>query len=288
MIRYAIPGMYELANMNIKFLDLFFTKPNYFYDDIEIAAIYGNPQFCIWDGGRIFSKYSFSDLDNIKKIVSFYNKKFCLPIRYVFTNSILEKKHYKDRFCNKLMEIGENFYNEVVIADDNLMNYLKETYPNYSFISSTTKCLLNEKDILNELEKKDYKMICLDYNHNKNFKFLNTLSLAQKEKIEFLINPICPNGCKIRKEHYYLNSFFHLNGGKKYQLESCGIKDSNFNFNIHKNHISYNLIKEKYKPKNFTNFKIEGRTWNEKDLLLTYCDYMVKPKYKNLVLTTLL
>ena len=54
MIKYALPGMYEHANFYFNLLELKLTNPEYFYDNIEIEIIYGNPQFCIWDGGRIF------------------------------------------------------------------------------------------------------------------------------------------------------------------------------------------------------------------------------------------
>ena len=52
--------------------------------------------------------------------------------------------------------------------------------------------------------------------------------------------------------------------------------------------MTYDMIKEKYAPMGFEHFKIEGRTWNELDLALTYCEYMIKPEYKNYVLTCLI
>ena len=36
MIKYAIPGMYELANLNFKLLDIKKNNPKFFYDDVEI------------------------------------------------------------------------------------------------------------------------------------------------------------------------------------------------------------------------------------------------------------
>ena len=59
-------------------------------------------------------------------------------------------------------------------------------------------------------------MICLDYNLNKNLSFLQTLSDLEKNKCEFLINPICGVGCAYRQEHYRLNSLFSKTYGKIY------------------------------------------------------------------------
>ena len=46
MIKFAIPGMYELRELNFAYLDLMRTHPEYFYPDIKVDICYGNPQFC--------------------------------------------------------------------------------------------------------------------------------------------------------------------------------------------------------------------------------------------------
>lgn len=288
MIKYAIPAMYELADLNFRLLNIKKDQPNLFYNDIEIEISYGNPQFCIWDGGRVFSSYKQSSMDNIKNIIDTYNNTFNIPIRYVFTNNQLTPNEYHNRFCNLLMEIGANGSNEVVIADDNFMEYLKNKYPMYKYVSSTTKVITNPEEARKEINREEYKLTCLHYDLNFNFKFLNSLNEKERAKTEFLINPICPAGCQFRKDHYKLNSQMVLNYGKNYTTPWCGIIENNFYHDAHKNHMTYNIIKEKYAPMGFEHFKIEGRTWNELDLALTYCEYMVKPEYQHYVLTGLI
>lgn len=288
MIKYAIPAMYELADLNFRLLNIKKDQPNLFYNDIEIEISYGNPQFCIWDGGRVFSSYKQSSMDNIKNIIDTYNNIFNIPIRYVFTNNQLTPNEYHNRFCNLLMEIGANGSNEVVIADDNFMEYLKNKYPMYKYVSSTTKVITNPEEARKEINREEYKLTCLHYDLNFNFKFLNSLNEKERAKTEFLINPICPAGCQFRKDHYKLNSQMVLNYGKNYTTPWCGIIENNFYHDAHKNHMTYNMIKEKYVPMGFEHFKIEGRTWNELDLALTYCEYMVKPEYQHYVLTGLI
>lgn len=285
MIKYSIPGMYEHKNLNFFILALKKEHPECFYDNVEIEAVYGNPQFCIWDGGRTFSDYSQTNYEELEEIINTYNYYYEVPIRYVFTGQILEEKHYYNRFGNILMEIGNNYKNQVVLANDDFRNYLSNNYKNYDFISSTTKCILNKEDVKKELNNSNYKLVCLDYNLNKNIEFLKTFTEEEKQKTELLINAICPPGCPHRKNHYYLNSLSHLNYGKRYIMEDCYIKGSTFDINNNTHHLKYEDLVEIYEPLGFSHFKIEGRTWDDLDLLLTYCNYLIKPEWKNFVIS---
>ena len=288
MIKYSIPGFYELKELNLNFLSLMHRYPEYFYDNVEVEAVYGNPQYCIWDGGRVFNSYIQSSKEEIEELIHSYNHKFSLPIRYIFTNSLLKEEHYHNRFGNLLMELGNNFPNEVVCADDNFMKYLKEKYENYNFISSTTKCILEKEKVHEELNKEDYMRICLDYNLNHNIDFLKTFTPEEKEKTEFLVNAICEPGCTFRKKHYYLNAMSSLNYGKRYRMEYCPIKANALTPEIKQKHITYDDIVNIYEPLGFTHFKIEGRTLSPLDVLLAYCNYMVKPEYKDYIRNELL
>lgn len=287
MIKYAIPGMYELKDINFKILKMKREHPDFFYDNVDIEYCYGNPQFCIWDGGRIFGKYIHTSANEISSIIDKYNNDFNIPIRYVFTNCALKEEHYKNRFGNILMLLGSKKYNEVVVADDNFMKYLKEHYPSYGFVSSTTKCILDKEEVKKELHKEDYKLVCLDYNLNRNINFLKSFSEEEKNKTELLINSICPPGCAQRKNHYFLNSMSHLNFGRTYKMEYCGITENTFYPEVKKHHLVYEDLRDIYEPMGFEHFKIEGRTWDNLSIALTYCNYMIKPEYKDYVLMNL-
>lgn len=288
MIKFNIPGMYECYMVNFKLLELMQKHPEYFYDDIMIESCYGNPQFCIWDGGRIFTNYTFADIDTISKIITTYNKYFNIPIRYVFTNPILQPQHFTDRFCNLLMQIGNNYHNEVVINSDILLDYLQEHYPNYRYVSSTTKCLLLPEQAKQELHNPKFDLICLDYNLNHNLKWLQQFTPEEKERTEFLVNAICPPNCQYRKDHYDLNGLSHLNYGKKYKMEGCNIKENCLHPDVRKNHLLYEDLHNTYAPLGFSHFKIEGRTWDKIQLSLTYCEYLVKPEWQAYVANILI
>jgi hypothetical protein len=290
---FMVPGMYEHYGLNFKFLELMKMKPEMFYENAKIGAVYGNFQFCVFDGGRIFGKYGYSHStkEEIETIVNTYNNTFNVPVRVVFTNPMLKKEDFHNRFGKVILEIlNRSGMNEVVINSAEFEQYLRENYPNLTFISSTTKCLNTSDKFMEEFNEHQYKMICLDYNLNRNFKMLNQIPEEQRDQCEFLVNAICPPGCPNRKEHYRLNGLYSLSYGKPYATQDCPIfhntlhpvqRDSN-------NNLSPTDIYETYVPQGFVNFKLEGRTLGVVENLLNYVYYMVKPEYHHYVIDYIL
>lgn len=289
MVNFAIPGMYEHSTLNFRLLDLMEKQPNWF-NDCKIEACYGNFQFCLFDGGRVFQSYRQTTKEEIESIVNTYNYTFNIPIRLVFTSNQLKPEHYKDRFCNLILELCSYYNNQIVLVDDNLKDYIGNKYPNYSFISSTTKCITSPKELKKELARKDFVEVCLDYNLNKNINFLDTLSIEEKNKCEFLINAICPAGCPNRKEHYKLNSLMHLNYGKEFKVPGCLIKSNTMSLETMRsaNNLSPQEIFEDYAKMNFQHFKLEGRTLSDLENACNYVRYFVKPEYQYEALLILL
>lgn len=278
MINFAIPGLYELNELNFNFLKYKRENPHKFYNDVNINAVYGNFQFCVWDGGRNFPSYSQASFEEMQRIINTYTNEFDVDIRLVFTNNQLKETDYYNRFGNLCLTLCENERNEVVVGDDKFKEYIKENYPKYKIISSTTKCL-NKEELLKEFDK-DYNLICLDYNLNSNIDLLKTFNKDQKEKTEFLVNAICPPGCPYRRQHYIANSLYHLSYGKAYHMD-CKIKSGILSKETmeYKNNLSYQKIKDIYYPLGFKYFKLEGRTLPATSVLGLYLYYMVKPEY---------
>lgn len=277
-IKFAIPGLWDhflLTKELVKYMELF---PDHCYPNIEIGAVYGNFPYTIWDGGRIFcSELKQASLEDITEIKTYLQEKN-IPLRLIFTNPVLEPVHYLDRFCNLVCTTCEDEKNEIVVNNSGLEEYLRNKYPKFGYISSTTKC--NGLD--NSLkELNNYKYICLDYNQNHSKK-LNTLSPEEKNKIEFLCNAICPPGCPNRKEHYRLNGITWLNFYKPYYID-CSIQESLVakETREYKNNISPQEIYNVFAPQGFSMFKLEGRTIPTIDVILTYAYYFIKPEHKD-------
>ena len=280
---FMLPGFcehYQLyQNMN-KFLKNY---PEAKIENIEIYCYYGNVPFCSWDGGRIFNSYQPLSIEEIKEIKNFYNEQLNSKIRFVFTNSLLEEKHLFDRYNNISLEIFNNSNNEIVLNSSLLENYIRENYPNYRLIASTTKCS-NQENSKKDLNNENYIFTCLDYNLNHNWKFLDTLTIIEKQKTEFLVNPICMPGCPQRKEHYRLNSLFSLTYGQRYSMKSCEITEGSSCALFNSAHITIDEIIAKYVPKGFHYFKLEGRTWPDNEMAITLSEYLIKPEYRSFFL----
>lgn len=280
MKNFILPNMYENYQLNLRLLDLIKEHPEYFYENTNIYAVYGNFQFCIWDGGRIFSQMRQASKEHIEHVLNSY-KQYDVKVRFIFTNTMLEPVHYHNRFCNMILETAQNYDIELVVNDDHLKEYICSKYPSYtSFISSTTKCLLDFDKIKAELERPDYTMVCFDYNLNKNKKIFE-LPQELIQKSEILCNAICAPGCPYRKEHYRLNSIYNLNYGKPYTIYGCTIKNNTLHpetCNYH-NNLSPEEIQSIYEPAGFQYYKLEGRTLSEMENICNYVRYLVKPEY---------
>ena len=80
----AQPYLFILTNFKI--IDLLWQlyynfnmkEKRYFYDNVNIYTVYGNFQFCIWDGGRIFFNYTQTSKEEMDFIINTYNKELSL------------------------------------------------------------------------------------------------------------------------------------------------------------------------------------------------------------------
>lgn len=287
-IKIAVPGMWTHFDITKKLIFFMQSCPEAVRENFCIGAVYDNFPYCIWDGGRVFNQYSYASLENIVEVKQFFNE-HGIPIRLVFTNPEIKEMHLHDRFCNLVAQACENDMNEIVVNNTLLEQHLRENYPKYNYISSTTRCNLFENSLA-EIDTNQYKYICLDYNQNHNFKELDKLSQPQKDQVEFLCNAICPPGCPSRKEHYRLNGLFYLGYMRKYSVPECGIRQSlnhpaAMSFS---NNISPEEIERIYAKKGFTMFKLEGRTLPDLQMILSAVRYLIKPEYQYFCLEAVL
>lgn len=276
-MKFYLPDFYYKYNLNTIIIDLLKKHPEYFYDNIEIGAIYGCFPGMIWNGGRLYT--GFADYDNIKDTIEAFNNRN-IPIRFTCTNSLLEEKHNYDTYCNLVMDLANNGMNEILVNSPILEDYLRKTYPNYKYILSTTRC---ERDI-NKINQytNEYHLVVTDYRDNDNFEFLE--KIEKKDKIELLINAYCNPNCKIRKKHYETISDAQLKSKLKYDSLSCENMDISF-YNILNNNtvIKRDDLYGKYINMGFEHFKIEGRSIHNIEVIESYMYYLIKPEYRDIV-----
>ena len=311
---YHLPGLFEFYELYKEFLPLYRKHREYFYDWCEIGSIYGAPADCVWGGGRVgFGEH---DSKEVLKLMQEYG----ISARLTFSNSLLTREHFSDKKCNELcriFDIGRDnersrgfgndkdieccidsdndisginkrikvkeYRNGIIIYSDLLLDYIKENYPGFYFVSSTTKVLTDFGEFENELNREDFCYVVPDFRLNKSFDKLRALSQHQKDKVEFLCNECCWFGCTDRKKCYETVSRKNL--GEDCPEHYCTAPDSGQGYLFSKamenpGFIGVDDIKNIYLPMGFSNFKIEGRGLGSAMILEFLLYYMTKPQYQ--------
>lgn len=277
--KFHLPGLFEFYELYKRFLDLYKNHNEYFYDFVEIASVYGAPSSCVWGGGRV----AFGDED-IKPFLSLL-KNSGVSARLTFSNSLLKEEHLNDRLCNKMCELlnEPKAHNGVIVHSDLLRDYIHNKYPHLELISSTTKVILDDEELKDELAKKEFKYVVPDFRYNKRMDFLSSLKTEEKEKTELLINECCYVGCKDRKECYKNVSEKTLGLDVQDHVCKAPFSEKGYMFSsAMKNPMFIGIkdIKETYLPLGITNFKIEGRGLGSALVLEMLLYYLVKPEYQ--------
>lgn len=311
---YHLPGLFEFYELYKEFLPLYRKHREYFYDWCEIGSIYGAPADCVWGGGRVgFGEH---DPKEVLKLMQEYG----ISARLTFSNSLLTREHLSDPKCNELCRIfdigrdnerSRGFGNDkdieccidndndisginkrikvkecrngIIIYSDILLDYIKENYPGFYFVSSTTKVLTDFGEFENELNREDFRYVVPDFRLNKSFDKLKALSQHQKDKVEFLCNECCWFGCTDRKKCYETVSRKNL--GEDCPEHYCVAPDLRQGYLFSKamenpGFIGVDDIKNTYLPMGFSNFKIEGRGLGSAMILEFLLYYMTKPQYQ--------
>lgn len=320
MIHYHLPGLFEFYDLYARFLPLFRTHRDWFYDWCDIGSIYGASADCLWGGGRV----GFGDADAIDVLALL--SEYGISARLTFSNSLLKPEHLSDRKCNDmcvlfsqdthinkfahpaqtcgLNQLSENpnvqekhcafspraARNGVIVHSELLLDYLRKTYPKLYLVSSTTKVLTRFEDLRAELARPEFAYVVPDFRLNKSFDKLETLSVREKEKVEFLCNECCPVGCTQRARCYEQVSRMSLGesvddfecyGAQFSDKSEGGFEGRTYSFSRAMESpafISVEDIRERYEPLGFTNFKIEGRSLGSALILEFLLYYMTKPE----------
>ncbi|MDY4670503.1 MAG: hypothetical protein SO415_11020 [Oliverpabstia sp.] len=277
---YHLPGLFEFYELYRVFLPLFREHREYFYPWCEIGSIYGAPEGCIWNGGRVGGG-NFPP----REVFSFM-KEYGISARLTFSNSLLRQEHLWDKKCNalcSLLEEGGEKENGVIVHSELLLEHLKLHYPGLYFVSSTTKVLTDFSKCLDEIKREDFLYVVPDFRLNKEFEKWKKLCSEQKNKVEFLCNECCWFGCRDRKICYETVSRRNL--GEDCPEHCCAAPDANEGYRFSKamenpGFIGVDAIQNIYLPVGFSDFKIEGRGLGSALVLEFLLYYMTKPEYQ--------
>lgn len=288
-IKFHLPGLRYNFPLNMTLVGMMKQHPEWFRQDVVIGSFFGEFPTSRWNGGR-FSGGDQCDAEFVRRVVSTVNAAG-IPIRYTYTNPLINEYDLEDDYCNFCMQVADNGMNEVLVFSPVLEAYIREKYPSFKINSSTCK-EIRDPDALNEELNRDYALVVLDYNLNNQFDLLE--KIEKKDKIELLVNACCIPNCPRRGAHYreigkqqaiaLKNRTCPANNQIPVPEWHCEYGEQNNIYTIQEypTFISPEAIYEKYVPMGYTNFKLEGRTANLFNLIETYSLYLVKPEYQGL------
>ena len=278
------------------FLHVFLKKakdcPWMLKDNVVIESVFGSPT-CIWNGGRTLANV-FYDKQQLKFIHDTYAD-LDVKVRFIFTNSLLNEHDLYDRYCNLLMNVFQDISPEVVVNSPLLEEYLRSNYPTLSFISSTTKRLRNSKDQLKEFTR-DYKYVCLDYDYNYNCEFLDSIHDKERDRVEILVNSVCPRGCNVRVLHQEFSAKRQLEydsdddcDDSEPFFKDCPLMKRSVEIPLSNQGYTKEYLRgsnyilpqdlDKYLEKGYSHFKIQGRELSTSQMFAEYLPYLIRPEF---------
>ena len=280
-IYWHLPGFCYFRQLNYGVITLMEKYPEAFREGYCVGSVYGTFPGAIWNGGRVVM--GSAGKRDIIATLNLYNSKG-VPVRFTWTNSVLEEKHTYDTYCNLIMRLADNGLNQVLVNSPVLEDYIRREYPRFPLISSTTKRIVESGNLFQELDK-DYFLVVLDYDLNHNEKILQGLEERGKANvIEILVNEVCTPGCKRRAEHYAQQSRAQLEFDVK-DLFPCPNANPNKTFEECRKRPAFISNEEigRYIGRGFVNFKIAGRGMPQQYVLDAYLYYLVKDEKREFV-----
>lgn len=277
---YHLPGLFEFYELYRKFLPLFRGHRDWFYDWCEIGSVYGAPAGCRWDGGRA----GFGEED--PEAVAALMREYGISARLTFSNSLLREEDLRDAGCNRLCTLfggGGPVPGGVILSSDLLLDYLRERYPGFYFVSSTTKVLTEFSQLEEELARPEFRFVVPDFRLNRALDRLAALPEELRGKVEFLCNEACWFGCPDRKACY--ENVCRKNLGEDCPDHVCAspYAERGYRFSDamrNPGFIGIRDIREVYLPKGFSHFKIEGRSLGSAVVLEFLLYYLTRPEYQ--------
>ncbi|MCR5716858.1 MAG: hypothetical protein K6G23_08435 [Lachnospiraceae bacterium] len=276
--RYHLPGLFEFYELYRLFLPLYRTHRAYFYDWCEIGSIYGAPADCLWGGGR--AGFGEADPKDVCDLLTEYG----ISARLTFSNGLLREVHLSDTKCNALCRLFEHpGDNGVIVASDLLVSYLREYYPGFYLVSSTTKVLREFADFRAELTRPEFSYVVPDFRLNHTMDELLVLPEQYKRKVELLCNECCWYECPDRKACYDAVSLKNLGEDTKDHVCVSPTSARGYRFSDamqNPGFIGIRDICETYLPHGYSEFKIEGRSLGSALILEFLLYYLIKPEWQ--------
>lgn len=153
----------------------------------------------IWNGGRPQNP---DQLDGIQEIVRREIQEYAklgIQLELTCNNISLLPEDYLDSYCNDILEVWEEYNYTVIVAQQELAEYIKETYPGIKLKRSCVAWEDNKPDF-------NYDMIVLDQFQGGNNRMLLGIQPEDRSRFELVANIECADTCPSFKAHHKMMS----------------------------------------------------------------------------------
>lgn len=261
-VEYNISGLFLCIELLFKLLTMIEDKFEY---RLPIKYIYGAPKVR-WNGGRLILKSSYDDFaikdieNEVKQVISHE----ITPL-FTFSNTLLEMEDLKDKRCNQILELINEYGAQVIVASELLKCYIQEKYPDIKIHASVIKTAFEEKRDVDYYEKlsQEYSNFVIHPDDNFDYGLLRNI---RKENAEIILNERCNYLCQIRSAHYQSISreqVMQVNGNYKNEkfTDACSAVPEVKQLSSKQRNISLTIDEmKKIASLGFRMFKIQGRT----------------------------
>lgn len=279
-IYFSLPGFTgQRQQCTGLILDMMQLESHKFNSDVVIDSVYDSWD-CVWNGGRGSGGSMITD--EVRQCVEYYKNKG-ISLRNTYTNSLINEGTVLDTTGNAILRLTQlpDKMNGVTVNSTILANYIKENYPDFYIVWSTTLGK-NPIEKINELTEND--LMVLYYGLNNEFEQLK--KLGHPEHVEILATEACVDKCTQRQKHYLSMDKYFMHAEQfqeepfrcPYDCERYFYYEKPVN---RRHHVTLEQMRNEYRELGINHFKISGRNDSPINLCENYVNYLVKPEYRD-------
>lgn len=232
-----------------------------------IDSVFGSFPLVIWNGGRNILNAGIVSLPRARTIIEYFHYNN-IPIRFVFTNSLLEKKHLNDYYSNEILSMVDEKSDWVILSSSLLYDYVKHKYPNLKTVRSiTTLTPAHYGSIVNNLDRFDLTVLPVEFCFDGT---LHKIPSELRDKCEILVNERCQYNCPHKLLHHRVISQGYLDFDIDAERHFCSSHNTD---GLNTSMILSSSQVEDIFQLGYTHFKIAAR--QSKDALTRYCKYLL-------------
>ena len=271
--QFNIPGLFEKFHIMKRVISLYENHTYIFRDNIAISSFYGS-NGGIMNGGRNSGNFY-----NEEEVGQFCNEHNIIPI-IVMSNLVVGDKQIPDNFALRVINAFDKKNTYFCLSNPYIEGWLSsQGIRRGQFVLSTTACL-DFKSIIENTGR--YKRIVLSECMINEWKIISLFPERTRNKLEVIVNSICPTNCTSRVKHY--EHISRLNIGKNVGTFKCPNerycgKGHLYEILNSPQVVTIDMINT-YMNLGIRHFKIQGRTNDDNDFIETLSYYLVKPKYQ--------